>query len=77
MIEKSVKIDEAYHYKFEEFVKNSHGAVEIVDKNLEYDPYFYKRKKSIEETIRQVDSGEMEMIDFNTSIDKVIEKLSK
>lgn len=77
MIEKFIKIDEAYHHKFEEFVKNSHGAVEVVDKNLEVDSYFYQRQASIEKTIRQVDSGEMKMTDFNASIDEAIETLSK
>ncbi|SFV85826.1 hypothetical protein MNB_SUP05-SYMBIONT-4-399 [hydrothermal vent metagenome] len=77
MIEKSIRIDEEYGATFDKFVANSKGAIKVVDVNLEYDPYFYERKKSIEETVRQVDSGEMAMLDFNKSMDEIILDLSK
>jgi len=32
------------------------------DKNLEYDPYFYERKKQLEQDIDDIDSGETEML---------------
>jgi len=32
------------------------------DKNLEYDPYFYERKKQLQQDIDDIDSGRMEML---------------
>ena len=32
------------------------------DKNLEYDPYFYERKKQLQEDISDIDSGKIEML---------------
>ena len=32
------------------------------DKNLEYDPYFYERKKQLQQDINDIDSGKIEML---------------
>lgn len=32
------------------------------DKNLEYDPYFYERKKQLQQDINDIDSGSTEML---------------
>lgn len=32
------------------------------DKNLEYDPYFYERKKQLQQDIDDIDSGKVEML---------------
>jgi len=32
------------------------------DKNLEYDPYFYERKKQLQQDIYDIDSGRVEML---------------
>jgi len=32
------------------------------DKNLEYDPYFYERKKQLQQDIDDIDSGRVEML---------------
>ena len=32
------------------------------DKNLEYDPYFYERKKQLQQDIIDIDNGEIEML---------------
>ena len=32
------------------------------DKNLEYDPYFYERKKQLQQDIDDIDSGRIEML---------------
>ena len=32
------------------------------DKNLEYDPYFYERKKELEQVIEECENGPMEML---------------
>jgi len=45
------------------------------DPNLVYDPYFYERKKSLEQTLDAVKNGEMELYDFNDSIDTMIKTL--
>lgn len=45
------------------------------DPNLEYDPYFYERKRSLDATIKAVDDGSMKMYDFNETIDELITEL--
>ena len=50
------------------------------DKNLEYDPYFYERKKQLQQDIDDIDSGKVEMInneDFWDDIDKFTQSLQK
>jgi len=32
------------------------------DKNLEYDPYFYERKKQLQQDINEIDNGKIEML---------------
>ena len=32
------------------------------DKNLEYDPYFYERKKQLQQDINDIDSGKVTML---------------
>ena len=32
------------------------------DENLEYDPYFYERKKQLQQDINDIDSGKIEML---------------
>ncbi len=48
------------------------------DPNLEYDPYFYERKKSIDETIKAIDDGSMKMYssnEYNKTMDSFTEEL--
>ena len=50
------------------------------DKNLEYDPYFYERKKQLQKDINDIDSGNVKMInneDFWDDIDKFTQSLQK
>ena len=50
------------------------------DKNLEYDPYFYERKKLLEQDIEDIDSGKIKMIsntDFWNDIDNFAYSLQK
>lgn len=50
------------------------------DKNLEYDPYFYERKKLLEQDIEDIDSGKIKMIsntDFWNDIDNFANSLQK
>ena len=37
-----------------------------------YDPYFCERKTSLDNTIKSVENGIMKIVDFNSSIDKLI-----
>ena len=32
------------------------------DRNLEYDPYFYERKKQLQQDLNDIDSGKVEML---------------
>ena len=59
----SVQIQDDYMQQFMNFVKNSHSNVTISkDKNLEFDPYFYERKKDLEQIIKDSENGTMEML---------------
>ena len=59
----SVQIQDDYMQKFMDFVKNSHSNITISkDKNLEFDPYFYERKKDLEQIIEDSENGTIEML---------------
>jgi hypothetical protein len=50
------------------------------DKNLEYDPYFYERQKQFQEDIKEIDSGNIQMIsneEFWNDIDSFTKSLQK
>ena len=50
------------------------------DKNLEYDPYFYERKKQLQQDMDDIDSGKVKMInneDFWDDIDNFTQSLQK
>jgi len=50
------------------------------DKNLEYDPYFYERKKQLQQDINDIDNGKIKMInneDFWDDIDNFTNSLQK
>ena len=44
-------------------------------KNLELDPYFYERKKDLQKTIDEIESGKMPTYDFESSMDELIQEL--
>jgi 5,10-methylenetetrahydrofolate reductase len=59
----SVQVQDDYMQQFMDFVKNSHSNIIISkDKNLEFDPYFYERKKDLEQIIEDSENGTMEML---------------
>ena len=59
----SVQIKDNYMQQFMNFVKNSQSNITISkDENLKFDPYFYERKKDLEQIIEEVENGTMEMI---------------
>lgn len=47
----------------------------IEDPNLQIDPYFYERKKELNQLLKDVDSGKEPMYDFNESMDELIQEL--
>lgn len=47
----------------------------IEDPKLQMDPYYYERKKHIAQAIEDIDSGKMEMYDFDESMDELIAEL--
>jgi len=59
----SVQIQDDYMQQFMNFVKNSHSNITISkDKNLEFDLYFYERKKDLEQIIEDSENGTIEML---------------
>lgn len=45
------------------FVKESHSNITISkDKNIEFNPYFYERKKDLEQIIQECENGTMEIL---------------
>jgi len=48
------------------------------DENLEYDPYFYERKKQLQQDIDDIDSGKIEMLsqeEYDTEMNSFFTKL--
>jgi len=63
MTARMVRIEDEYTAQFDEMVASLKDHIEVVnDPNLEYDPYFYERKASLDKTIEAIDNGTMKMI---------------
>jgi len=81
MTARMVRFDDDYTSRFDEFIASTNGDVEIVkDPNLEYDPYFYERKASLDKTIEAVDNGTMKMYnqeEYDIEMDKFMDELEK
>jgi hypothetical protein len=45
------------------------------DKNLEQDPYFYKRQKELHQLREDIQNSKMEMYDFSDSMDELLAEL--
>ncbi len=59
----AVQIQDNYVQNFMSYVNNHSDNITIKrDKNLEYDPYFYERKKELEQVIKECENGTMEML---------------
>jgi len=70
----SVQIQDDYVNDFMSYVDNhSNGIIITKDKNLEYDPYFYKRQKELHNIRADIKSGKMEMLS-ETQYEKEIEQ---
>jgi hypothetical protein len=59
----SIQIQDSYMQQFMNFVQESHSNITVTkDKNLEIDPYFYERKRELEQIIEDSENGTMEML---------------
>jgi 5,10-methylenetetrahydrofolate reductase len=59
----AVQIQDNYVQNFMSYVNNHSENIQVSkDKNLEYDPYFYERKKELEKVIEECENGTMEML---------------
>jgi len=77
----AVQIQDGYMKKFISYVNSHSDNITIAkDKNLEYDPYFYERKKQLQKDMDDIDNGKIKMInneDFWDEIDSFTESLQK
>ncbi len=61
----SIQVQDNYMQQFMNFVKNSHSNITISkDKNLELDPYFYERKKELQEIRNNIKNGNSQLTSF-------------
>ena len=59
----AVQIQDNYITKFMSYVNSHSENIRIAkDSNLELDPYFYKRKKELEQVIEECENGTMEIL---------------
>jgi len=59
----TINIQDSFMQDFLSIVDHYHGKIQIQkDKNLENDPYFYERKKQLQQDIDDIDSGKVEML---------------
>lgn len=59
----TVNIQDGFIQDFLSIIEHYKGKIQIQkDKNLEYDPYFYERKKQLQQDITNIDNGKMEML---------------
>jgi len=59
----AVQIQDNYVQNFMSYVHNHSENITIKrDKNLELDPYFYERKKQLQQDIEDIDNGKAEML---------------
>ncbi len=52
-------------------------SFELIDRNLEQDPYFYERKKHLHNLYSDIKSQKEQSYDFDNSIDELINELEK
>jgi len=59
----TVNVQDSFIQDFLSIVEHYKGKIQIQkDKNLEYDPYFYERKKQLQQDINDIDNGKIEML---------------
>ncbi len=77
----TVNIQDNYIKSFMSYVNNHSENITISkDENLKIDPFFYERKKELHKIKKDVDSGNIKMIendDFWNEVDSYVETLQK
>ncbi len=59
----AIQIQDDYVNDFMSYVNNHNDSITITkDKNLEYDPYFYERKKKLHQIRNDVQNGKMRLL---------------
>jgi hypothetical protein len=59
----AVQVEDNYIQNFMSYVNNHSESITVSkDKNLEFDPYFYKRKKDLEQIIEDSENGTIELL---------------
>jgi hypothetical protein len=59
----AVQVEDNYVQNFMSYVNNHSESITVSkDKNLEFDPYFYKRKKDLEQIIEDSENGTIELL---------------
>jgi hypothetical protein len=59
----AVQVKDNYVQNFMSYVNNHSESITVSkDKNLEFDPYFYKRKKDLEQIIEDSENGTIELL---------------
>ena len=75
----AVQIKDEFVQKFMSYVNSHSDNITISkDKNLELDPYFYDRKKQLQQDIEDINNGKAEMLSseqFNKEMDTFFKDL--
>jgi len=75
----TVQVQDSFMQEFLNFVQSRQENIHIEkDYNLEYDPYYYKRKEELQKIRDEIKSGKTKMIsnsDFWDDIDTYVETL--
>jgi len=59
----TLDIQDNFMQDFQNIIENYKDKITIKkDNNLEYDPYFYERKKDLEQIIEECENGSMELL---------------
>ena len=59
----TINIQDNFMQDFLAIIEHYGDKIQIKkDKNLEYDPYFYERKKQLQQDINDIDSSKIEML---------------
>ncbi len=77
----AIQVQDDYVSDFMNYVNNHSDRIIIrKDKNLEFDPYFYERKKELHQIRTDVKSGKMEMLSeeqYEKEIEQFFSELEK
>ena len=59
----TINIQDNFMQDFQNIIEKYKDKISIKkDKNLEYDPYFYERKRDLEQIIEESENGSMELL---------------